>query len=78
MCAYPTCYPKHTYFFIWPKHKTSSPMGNDRSPESKHNMFYNVQRQVTLDLKQRSGLISNNRYYACSAYLQVLKRSELK
>ena len=41
-------------------------------------IFYNAQRQVTLNLKQRSGQISNTRYYASSAYLQVLKRYELK
>ena len=35
-------------------------------------IFYNAQRQVTLNLKQRSDLDSNTRYYASSAYLQVL------
>ena len=41
-------------------------------------IFYKVQRPVTLNLKQRSGLNLNTRYYARSAYLQVLKKSELK
>ena len=41
-------------------------------------IFYNAQRQVTLNLKQQSGLNSNTRYYASSAYLQVLDKSELK
>ena len=39
-------------------------------------IFYKAQRPVSLNLKQPSGLNSN--YYASSAYLQVLKRSELK
>ena len=38
-------------------------MGNDRSPESQHNVwrpiFYNAQRPVTLNLNQRSGLNSS-------------------
>ena len=34
-------------------------------------IFYNAQRQVTLNLKQRPGLNSNTRYYASSAYMQV-------
>ena len=53
-------------------------MGNDRSPESQHKIFYIARRQVTLNLKQRLGLNSNTKYYASPAYLQVLKRSELK
>ena len=56
----------------------NSLMGNNPSPESQQYIFYNAQRQVTLNLKQPSGLNSNTRYYASSAYLQVLKRSELK
>ena len=61
-----------------PLKKQVNPMGKDRSPESQHNIFYNAQRQVTLNLKQRSGLNSNTKYYASPAYLHVLKRSELK
>ena len=53
-------------------------MGNDRATESQHNIFYNAQRQVTLNLKPRSVLNSNTEYYASPAYLQVLKRSEVK
>ena len=57
-------------------------MDNDRSPVSQHNVgetiFYNVQRKVTQNLKQRSGLNLSTIYYASSAYLQVLKKSELK
>ena len=52
-------------------------MGNDPSPESPH-VLYNAQRYVTLKLKHRSGLNSNTIFYASSAYLQVLKQSELK
>ena len=51
-------------------------MGNDRSPVSHHNVWrdyiFIMQRQVTLNLKLRLGLNSNTRYYAGSAYLQVL------
>ena len=57
-------------------------MGNDRSPEIQYvwrHHFYNVQKQVTLNLKQQSGLNSNHRYYyASSAYRQVLNTSDLK
>ena len=35
-------------------------------------IFYNVQRQVTLNLKQQSGLTSNTRYSASSAHLQLI------
>ena len=41
-------------------------------------IFYNAQKQETLNLKQLSGLNSNTRYYASSAYLQVLNKSEFK
>ena len=41
-------------------------------------IFYHAQRQVTLNLKLRSGLNSNKSCYSKSAYLQVLKRSEFK
>ena len=59
-----------------------SPMGNDRSPESQHEVWRHhilqCSKAVTLNLRQRSGLNSNTRYYNSSAYLQVLKGSELK
>ena len=41
-------------------------------------IFYNAQKQAILNLKQQSGLNSNTRYYASSAYQQVLNKSELK
>ena len=51
-------------------------MGNNRSPESQHNVW----RHHILQCSKagESGLISNIRYYASSAYLQVLNESELK
>ena len=41
-------------------------------------IFYNAQKQVTLNLGQLSGLNSNTRYNASSAYLQVLNKSEFE
>ena len=56
-------------------------MGNDRLPESQHSVwrtvFHNVHKQVTLNLKQRSGLNSNTRYYVSYTYLQALYNSKL-
>ena len=39
--------------------QTSSPMDNNRSPKSQHNVWRHAQRQVTLNMKQQSGLNSN-------------------
>ena len=40
--------------------KTSSPMGNDHSAESQHNVgdtiIYNAPQQITLNLKQGPGI----------------------
>ena len=41
-------------------------------------IFYNAQKQVTLNLGQLLGLNSNTRYNASSAYLQGLNKSEFK
>ena len=39
-------------------------------------IFYNAQRQITLNLKQRPDLNSNTNKYDSSAYLRVSKRSK--
>ena len=59
--------------------KTSSPMGNDRSTESQHNVWRHHILQclnLPLNLKQPPGLNSNTRYNASTVYLQVLNKSD--
>ena len=41
-------------------------------------IFYNALKLVTLNLTQQSVLNSNTRYYTSSAYLQLIKKNELK
>ena len=59
--------------------RSTKNIGNDRSPVRtasimfRDTIFYNAQRQVTLIRPK----IKHSRYYAISAYLQALKRSEL-
>ena len=65
------------------QYKTSSPMGNGRSPWSQHNVWrhYNLRcsKSGNSELETvTSNQFKNIRYYASSSYLQILKRSELK
>ena len=61
--------------------KTSSPMGNDRSPWSQHNVWTHHNLRCSkadnseLETVTRNQF-KNRRYYGGSSNLQVLKRSE--
>ena len=68
-------------FYTYGDEKTSSPMGNDRSPGGQHNVW----RRHNLGCSKAGNseletVIRNkfkhSRYYASSDYQQVLKRSE--
>ena len=60
---------------------TSSPMGNDRSTGSQHNVwrYHNLGCSTTGNSELETVIrnkFKHSRYYASSGYLQVLKRSE--
>ena len=63
-------------------HITSSPMGNDCSPWSQHNVWRHHNSRCSKadnsELETVTRINSKHRYDASSSYLQVLKRSELK
>ena len=71
----------HTILQLPTENITSSPMGNDRSPGSQHNVWRHHYLQCSKAGNSELETVIRNkfkhsRYYASSGYLQVLKRSE--
>ena len=71
-----------TLYIQVPIQNTSSPMGNDRSPESRMNVrrhhYLQYSKAGNSELETVIRPKFNTIHFASSAYLQVLKRSELK